>query len=263
MLTRGQPQLGMRVLGESGTGKSSAAKAVIRQFEAKRPRTREYVPIVLVTLEAGTTSKKLMMKILEFFGDPYSVHRNEQVLKNRVKACFERFGTVLLIIDEVQHLDNRMFGKDDTTDSLKRLLDDGVVPIVFMGTEAAKGLFTRDIQLASRLVPPYDFKQLDLRTEGDRSLIAGYVALLDRALVEKRILSKLSGLDDPQTLLHLHAVAKGYVGRISRVVRIALEYALERGAWGIDNHDLALAVDRWAIPHGLTNENPFLARGRR
>jgi hypothetical protein len=256
--TRGQPQKGMRALGPSGSGKTSAIMAFIRRFLATTPRTADRVPIVFVTLERTATSKRLMISILEYFGDSYSSRGTEQSLKMRVKACFERFGTELLIIDEIQHLNYRNSERSDVTDSLKRLLDDGVVPIVFLGTDEANDLFTKNVQLGGRLISPCDFKPLDLRQSADRALLAGYVTLLDQALVDKGIFQELSHLEDPFVLRCLDAVADGVIGRVSRLLEIALEIALRRGATRIEKYDLALAVDRWAIPNGLTATNPFL-----
>jgi DNA transposition AAA+ family ATPase len=256
--TRGEPQNGMRALAESGSGKTAAVKAFIRQFLRKTPRTADRVPIVFITLDQTATSKQLMTSILEHFGDRYSSRGTEQSLKMRVKACFERFHTDLLFIDEVQHLNYRRSERSDVTDGLKRLLDDGVVPIVFLGTEEANDLFTRNVQLSSRLISPCDFKTLDLRLPEDRALLAGYVALIDQAMVKKGIFQDLSDLDDPSVLVCLHAISKGVIGRVSRLLLIALQIALKRGATRIERYDLALAVDQWALPSGLTATNPFL-----
>lgn len=258
--TRGQPQKGMRALAPSGSGKTAAAMAVMRGVHAKTPRLPDRVPVVFITLERTATSKRLMTAILDYFGDPYSSRGTEPSLKARVKACFERFQTYLLIIDEVQHLNYRNSERSDVTDSLKRLLDDGVVPIVFLGTEEAHDLFTRNPQLGGRMISPCDFKPLDLRSESDRALLAGYATLLDRALVEGQILPEASNFQDPWILGGFHSVADGVIGRTSRLVEIALEIALRRGATRIEGYDLALAVDRWAIPNGLTKSNPFLKR---
>lgn len=255
--TRGQPQNGMRVLAPSGSGKSAATKAFIRKFEAQTPRTETHVPLVYIPLEEGTTSKKLMSSILDFFGDKYSSSGNEQVLKNRVKACFERFGTDLLFIDEVQHLDYRNSGANNATDSLKRFLDDGVVPIVFLGVDEAKAFFTKNIQLGSRLIAPSDFKPLDARSRSDRSLLASYAASLDQAIVQKGILTEPSALRDSWVIQCLHSVTDGVIGRVSRLLEVALVIALRRGATRIERYDLALAVDSWGIANGVVKLNPF------
>jgi hypothetical protein len=216
---------------------------------------------VLIALERATTAKKLMMSILDYFGDNYSSSGNEQVLKKRAKACFERFGTVLLIIDEVQHLNARRTEQSDVTDSLKRLLDDGVVPIVFLGTDDAREMFTRNLQLSGRLIAPCDFDKLSLVSPRDRGLLAGYATLLDQAIVDKKVMPERAGLDDPWILGCLHAITDGVIGRVSRLVAIALEIALQRDATRVEVYDLALAVDRWAIPNAFVSTNPFL-RGR-
>jgi len=256
--TRGLAQKGMRVLAPSGSGKSTAAQAFVRRFEAAHPRTDHYVPIVVIALEHATTAKKLMMSILDYFGDNYSSSGNEQTLKKRVKACFERFGTELLMIDEVQHLNIRRNSLGDVTDSLKRLLDDGVVPIVFLGTDDGLDLFTSNVQLNGRLLAPCDFHKLMVDSPRDRSLMAGYATLLDQAIVAKGIMPELSGLDDPWILGCLFAVSKGVVGRVSRLVEAAMEIALSRDATRVEAYDLSLAVDRWAIPNAIIKENPFL-----
>lgn len=68
--------MGLRVLAPSGSGKSTAAKAYIDLVETRRPRTPEYVPVIKVDLERHTTSKKLMVLILEAFRDPYASYGN-------------------------------------------------------------------------------------------------------------------------------------------------------------------------------------------
>jgi Cdc6-like AAA superfamily ATPase len=75
--SRGRPQKGMRVLAPSGSGKTAAAEAFIRQFETAHPPTDSFIPIIHVQLERATTTKKLMMAILDKFGDPYSSYGNE------------------------------------------------------------------------------------------------------------------------------------------------------------------------------------------
>lgn len=254
---RGSPQTGMRGLGPSNSGKSTAAEAFIRKYEAAWPRTEQFVPIVYIVLERVSTTKKLMMSILAFFGDDYS--GSEFALTRRVYACFERLGTRLLIIDEVQHLSLSRHHHTDVTDSLKRILDAGIVPILFLGTMDAIGLFTSNVQLASRLQPPQDFDPLDRERSTDRALFKGYLSSLDRAIVEAGLMPLPAGLANTWIRGCLHEATKGVVGLASRIVAFALEIAIRRGAEAIEVFDLALAVDRFAVPL-LVQENPFRAR---
>lgn len=258
--TRGRPQMGMRVLAPTGSGKTTATEELIRLVEQNTPRSASFVPVVYVPLERAATAKKLMTSILDYFGDPYSHAGNEMLLRKRVYACFERFGTLLLIIDEVQHLNYRRTERNDVTDSLKGFLDGGVVPVVFLGTDDAFDLFTKNRQLTGRLLPPCDFIALRRSDANDRQLLGGYVDALDDAIVRHGLMRRHAGLADPWVWGCLHAVSAGVIGRISRLLLIALESAIRRGAECIEIYDLALAVDQWAIP-AFIDHNPF--RGER
>jgi len=258
--TRGEPQMGLRVLAPSGSGKSTAAKAYIHLVETRRPRGADYVPVIKVDLERHTTSKKLMILILEAFQDPYASYGNELTLKRRVLSCFERFGTVLLIVDEVQHLNYRNGLRNDVTDTLKGMLDAGLVPIAFLGTDEALPMFKRNLQLNGRLLPPCDLHPLNVRSGQDQKLFAGYVARLDQALLDQGIFQQLSGLNEPETLGALFDVSKGVVGRVNRLMHAAIEAAVRRGSTRLETADLSWAVDAWAVEQSFIDHNPFRKR---
>lgn len=255
--TIGKPQMGLRVLAPSGSGKTAAAEAYMALVQRRRPRTETFVPILKIDLERASTSKKLMMSILHKFGDPYVSHGNELTLRRRAFAFFERFGTELLIVDEVQHLNYRNGLKNDVTDTLKGMLDSGIVPMVFLGTKDAEHMFERNLQLNGRLIAPCDLHPLDSRNEGDRRLFAAFVAKLELVIVEQEILPQPSCLGKAGLLPALFEVSQGVVGRVSRLFSVALEIAIRRGASRLELYDLALAVDRWAIPQSFIDTNPF------
>lgn len=255
--TRGRPQRGMRVLAPSGSGKTAAAKAFKRLIEEATPPTEHYVPAIIVSLEDHATSRKLMVSILKKLGDKHADEGNEMQLRSRAYAYFERLGTKLLFVDEVQHLLNRRVVQSDVTDSLKGFLDGGVVPVVFLGTDEGESLFTRNKQLSGRLLPPSDFTPLGRDRPQDRLLLAGYVRALDEAIVGNGLVKRHAGLDHPWIRGCLHDVSAGVIGRISRLLAIALENANRRKADCIEVHDLAVAVDQWAIPGHFIDVNPF------
>lgn len=254
---RGKPQYGLRVLAPTGSGKSTTAGSYIAYVEKTTPRTADYIPVIKIDLERHMTSKKLMVLILQAFGDPFPNYGNELMLKKRVIACFVRFRTELLIVDEVQHLNYRSGSKNDVTDTLKGLLDTGVVSIVFLGTEEAEKMFNRNLQLNGRLRPPCDLKPLVAKKAKDQKLFAGFVSYLDKALVDTGVLPQLSGLNDPKILASLFEVSSGVVGRVVRLLHVALEAAIRRGGSQIDIADLSWAVDAWAVEQGFVKKNPF------
>lgn len=256
----GLPQMGLRALGPSGSGKSTAALAYIAAVERLRPRTATFVPVVKVDLERGSTPKKLMMSILLAFGDLHAGHGNELALRSRVFACFERLGTELLIVDEFQHLNYRNGVKNDVTDTLKGMLDVGVVPMAFLGTEEAAPMFVRNLQLNGRLLPPCDFHPLNARRPEDQRLFATFVAKLEQVVVERGVLPELSTLAADDMLPGMFEVSDGVIGRVCRLFEAALVHALRRGADKLERADISWATEHWAMEQAFIDRNPFAGK---
>lgn len=197
------------------------------------------------------------MSILHAFGDLYAAHGNELLLKRRVLTCFERFSTELLMVDEVQHLNYRNGVKNDVTDALKGILDVGVVPMVFLGTEAAASMFHRNLQLNGRLLPPCDLPPLDARCLGDQKLFSRFVQELEKAVIERGILPEPSNLIERGLASAIFEVSSGVIGRVSRLFEAALIHAIRRQARSLAHEDLSWAVEHWAIPNAFINHNPM------
>ena len=266
------PKKGLRALGASGQGKSTCAHDYVelcrrRQLEARLDHGTSTAcgdaqaeshdsRVLYVALENGTTARGLMVSILQALDDPFWSRGSESLLRARAIDIMQRKKVELLIIDEVQHLNCRGSKGFDVTDTLKNFLDRGVAPVVFLGTEEAKPMFERNLQLNARLIPPCDLKVLTTNTE-DRNLLRGFCKQLDRQIVEKGLMPKLSDLSDPKTLDCLFEVSDGVIGRVVRLIQAALEIALRREAEWIEIHDISLAVERWAIPQGFVRRNPF------
>lgn len=255
--TRGQAQRGLRVLAPSGSGKTTAALAFVEAVNRELPPKSTDRPVVHVSLSSATTVKRLFSSILRAFGDGFAERGTEETLRQRALTYFGHANTELLIIDEVQHLNFRSGPKSDVTDSLKALLDAGVVPIVFMGTEEAEGMFTRNLQLNGRLLPPCDYDPLRSTVEEERQLFRGYWERLDQEIVRLGLMPEPTGLHHAEVVAALHTVTSGVVGRISRLTEAALDIALRRDARRIELYDLAQATDRWALPLEFTSRNPF------
>lgn len=255
--TVGKPQMGLRVLGPSGSGKTAAVLAYIAAVERTRPRTPTFVPVLKVDLERGSTPKKFMMSILQAYGDLHAGHGNELALKIRVFACFERLGTELLIVDELQHLNYRNGVKNDVTDTLKGMLDAGVIPMAFLGTEEAAPMFVRNLQLNGRLLPPCDLHPLTARRPDHQNLFATFVAKLEQVVVERGILPQRSNLAGDNLLPGLFEVSAGVIGRVCRLFEAALVHALRRDADKLERIDISWATENWAMEQAFIDRNPF------
>lgn len=256
--TKGEPQNGLRLLSPTMSGKTVTARQYVRYVSKQAHREEGHRPVLIVPLEVTGTPRSLFSSILTALGDDYSCSGTEQTLKRRVLKAFEIDRTELLIIDEVQHLNHRLTIGNDVTDTLKRFLDDGVLPIAFLGTDAASDMFRRNPELNGRLSAPCSLPPLDWDDEEDRALFIGFASKLDEAMVEKQIFRTASGFAaDEETLRPLFDACNGVIGQLVGLVRTAAKEALRRDDDAIQISDLADAVDRWSIQHGFITYNPF------
>ncbi|USU06627.1 TniB family NTP-binding protein [Sphingomonadaceae bacterium OTU29LAMAA1] len=251
------PKSAMRVIGASSSGKSTGFDQYIEIDRRRSEPPSGHLPIFRVKLDRACTTKRLVTSMLDCYGDEYSDSSVESTLRKRLYRCVEVFRTELVFVDEVQHLGFRSSERSDPTDTLKRMLDDGVVSLVFGGDESALPLMNRNIQLANRMIAPGDINALRIEVPEDRMTFRTFVSKLDAELVARGIMQKPSDLADETTLRCLFVVSSGYLGRVVNLVRQAIAIAVRRSAPRIEPHDLWLATDRWAIQQKIVSYNPF------
>lgn len=254
--TKGEPQDGLRLLAHTGSGKTFGAHRYVNYVESQPDRVPGRRPVLLVGLKTTGTPKSLFSCILAEMGDDYATTGTEETLRARVKRAFEIEGTELLIVDEINHLDRRTFG-DDVTETLKSFLDEGQVPIAFLGTHKADDLFNRNKELNGRLTAPCSLPPLEWAVDEDRELFTQFATRLDEAMVEKGILPIESGLGEAWLAKLLCEVSNGNIGQFCRIVRTAMIKVVRRRGESIDYQDLSDAVNSWSIPNGFRSDNPL------
>lgn len=252
----GRPQLGGRILGPSGSGKTTAARRYRDAVEARGLHRDGERPVLIVPLDRACTSRRFFSSILRELGDGFYDKGTEETLQKRAYEALRRFGVRLLIVDEVQHLAFRSTERNHTTDTLKRVLDDGLCPLCLVGTDEGRTFLNSNPQLSNRLHPPCNLPPL-LGNGSDRRILKDYVGQLDRAMVDSGLTSQLTALTDRHVAACLLAVSGGVLGRISNLVRAALAGALLRGADRIEICDLSAATASWAVEQDLIDYDPF------
>lgn len=247
----------MRVIGASASGKSTGFDQYIEIDRRRSQPPPGQLPVFRVKLDRACTTKRLVTSMLDCYGDEYSDSTVESTLRKRLYRCIEKFRTEMIFVDEVQHLNFRSSERSDPTDTLKRMLDDGVVSLVFGGDESALPLMNRNIQLANRMIAPGDINALQIGDEEERRTFRSFVLRLDQELVRRSITDRPSDLVADATLRCLFVVSSGYLGRVVNLVRQAIAISVRRSAPIIEPHDLWLATERWAIQQKIVSYNPF------
>lgn len=254
---KGVHQTGVRNAAESYAGKSSSADEFAR-IVARRgtypPGTR---PVVRIELEQACTSRRFWMTILSAYDDGFASSKDEDGLRRSAYEAFERHGTVLLIIDEVQHAGYRSKGFSAPTDVIKRFISDAQVGLGLFGNEDARTILESNKQLSHRLLEPCDIQPLNLVDVAEQRLFAKFVAKYDGELVALGLFKASGILRDPRAMHCLMAISSGYLGRVVTLLQVAGRRAFLRGADAIELCDLSDASTTWAVAQKLVAHDPF------
>ena len=275
----GQPQRILPIIGPPASGKSTTILAMIEREKG------EHQPILHVTLSANASVKQLALDIvraLDKSAPPLEV-MNDAIARGQRRTLREAddFGRLsqanamyiaatalknacveLLILDEIHHLihsDGAKATAWSVTETLKKLADSGVCPIVVVGISSALRLVdaTNNRQFSVRCDTPILLAPLDYSVKEQRQLFIGFIAALDNKLVEHGIFSKSSHLVEGDFPACFYDLSKGVIGEVSKLVEQAADLAIRRGRDAIDIQDLSDAVENWAMPLSITDYNPW------
>ena len=246
---RGRPMGGLRLAQLSSAGKTSCFEQyrdkVIADLRASTGIDNPYV-VLLVGLESSTTPKELCQTVLEALGDQNHMIGTKKELIDRMRKFIVDCDVQLLVIDEVQHLKGKRNDRRDVTDMLKKLLQDGIVPIVFVGDETSPELFRMNEQLGNRCGTPLSLRPLPMTQEGNREF-AKFCLKLQKQMLALNIISREGALSENNCIEKLRLYSRGHLGRVSRIVAEALEAAILRNAATVEAVDINYAIENFAM----------------
>jgi hypothetical protein len=176
----------------------------------------------------------------------------------------------LLILDEIQHLSQGVMRQvkgrstksfettgTDVTDALKYMMNEGLVPVMFVGIPEARVHLSVDPQLRNRHVESIDFSPLRWSSDTDAEIFTDYCGKTGIMIQRHGLLPEVSSLLEHDIPHMLWAASGGLIGLASRIVEEAVYHTLEAGRTKVGLNELALAVDTRAIPQGFCIYNPF------
>lgn len=244
-------------LAPSGSGKTTGIETFASRAALNRPIVQGLpgAPVVHVPVDNGCTNRRLWALVLEAHYDPPG-RGTEETFRSRAYVTMRRAGTEMVVFDEVQHL-LRSPSARDVTDTIKRILDDGVVSLGLVGTLDALPLIQKNVQLANRMIAPASLAPLDARSAADRADFASFLLKLDNFMVANGIFTTASGLHDARIVRCLFVISNGVIGIAVNLLRQAVINAVERGACRIEPFDLSKVTENWALPTNVCAANPF------
>ncbi|MCK3776695.1 ATP-binding protein [Ensifer sesbaniae] len=235
----------LAIIGESGTGKSTAVKHVLNSFDEFKPYKNEHnetiIPMLSIEVEYTNTPKDLAIRILRKVGADADYSSNETALYEELKNQLRASGTIFLHLDEAQHLkkggsSKAVMGLKDRFKSFL-VIENWPLHLILSGVEDLSELFTGDQQMPNRsnvmrfdtLSAPADNKLvLDILTD-----IASCCSLqIDKALMTTDFLGRLV------------KATGGGIGTLIEMVRAACFKALSKGHSAVTARDFEFVYSR-------------------
>lgn len=159
----------IRILGESGTGKSTLCDWIKHKYPRKSLIDRDVLPALVVSMPPAATISSVAEAMLSELGDPSPLTGNVSNKTKRVATLCKACKVEVILFDEAQHIYDR--GKQATHymvgDWLKSLVDNLAVPTVFLGLPRLELLLQSNEQLRRRFSKRFS---LALGQSGDISL---------------------------------------------------------------------------------------------
>ncbi|WP_242416545.1 TniB family NTP-binding protein [Sphingomonas panni] len=250
--------VGCLLLDPTGCGKTTAARAYVELMSADaEPGT---IPAVYARVPQNGTAIGLYTSILSRLGDHHVNISRENKLFEHVVTRLTEAGTRILFLDEADKSPgtNPAAGRiaGSTVSVARLLMDEGVVPVVLLGTELGTGSIADDKELAGRLLAPTSLSPLVWHDDYDRGIWIDLLAELDRRLTQG-VCDRPYGLGDEEVAETLMTAANGTIGQLMGIVRSAVREMARADRSHLLKEDLVYAIDSWSVGYGYIMENPL------
>lgn len=239
-----------------GCGKTEAVHFLRRRLEVSA--NANCVPLLYAEINVMGNTDSVPTSILQALGAARPDVGSERARWPRAIAEIQRCGVELIVFDEFNRAGRRAsMSRQIATAIRERIMDAGIAPVAFVGSEDAGSVLSQVPELMERLDDDVDLSPLQWSAAGDRELFVTFVADLDQAMVEAGLVGCLAGLGGEEIARPLWEASAGRVRRICKIVRQAMGIALHEGQSAIQRQDLLDAVDAYCIPRNFCSSNPF------
>ncbi|WP_180129346.1 TniB family NTP-binding protein [Rhodoferax sp. BLA1] len=246
---------GMRLIGSSGTGKTS----LLKYFQRSLPKSSlfaEGLGAIYVRVPMNVSTPYLVSRLLRIYGYPFR-RVTWDAMEQRITVLLEAIrqkGTQLIMFDEAHNLAPMPGRKKSSqeegtspTDFIRLLMDEALIGTVFSGINALEGFAELDQALASRVVGCH---RLDLFKYD-----ATWIGLL-RGFVQQSNQFDIHVLLEKEVSLKLFKVTEGNLRSLKRLLTEIVLVAVDSGAAKAEIFHIQKA---YSLIYGAASlkENPF------
>lgn len=254
--TPGAPCGGAMLVAPHGTGKTVAVKQLISH--ASQAATEGQVPVLYVEIATQGTSDSVPSSILHALKVARPDVGTERARWLRATAELQRAGVELVVFDEFNRASRRhTMSRAIATSIRERIMDAGIAPVAFVGSEDAGTVLWQVPELVERLEGDVTLAPLDWLVAGEREIFLSFVDDLDSAIAADGLLADKSDLANEATAQKLWLVTQGRIRRIAKLIRHAMTCALRDGRALIYHQDLLDAAQIVCVDRKFYPRNPF------
>lgn len=247
---------GAMIVAPHGAGKSEAVKGLNRIL--RRNATEGQIPLLHVEIDTAGTTDSVPTSILQALGAPRPEAGSEKTRWPRAIAEIKRRGVELIVFDEFDRAARRPTMSAPIANIIRqKIMDAGVAPVAFVGSERANNVLAQVPQLRERINDSVDLSPMRWTSKCDQELFLSFVRDLDQAMVNAGLVDCEAGLCEETVAYPLWQASEGSLRRICNIIQHAMSTALREDRRFIGRQDLMDAVDGYAISNGFGSRNPF------
>ncbi len=250
----GAPAKSIPLYGPAGVGKTWVVNAICQEFPVKRTPDGISAPVIRIKNPFNPSVKQIARFILKALGDPNAHKGTEIDLYDRADELLKAAGTVVLLIDEFQHLVDRSTSRfqEEAANALKTLAEDRNLVLVASGLPRGNQVIGRLQQLQTRFMSPAIMPRLDWRFPFAQRQFLGILNSFAEELDEP-------SLRDEGIAFRLYAATGGLLRNLGHILRYADLMASEskRKSSIVTPKILGESYARSIYKHDAVVERPF------
>ncbi|HWS90683.1 MAG TPA: TniB family NTP-binding protein [Pyrinomonadaceae bacterium] len=243
--------------GPPGAGKTTLLNHYRLGFPSADRGEMIEVPVLCGRVPSKATDKNLATTLLMALGDPAAEKGTAFNQTTRLKRFIEQCGVQLIILDEFQHFVDKDSWKvlKSVSDWLKNFIDETGIPVVLIGMPYAVEILDApgNEQLQRRFAVRATLDSFGWDIDEERKEFRSFLKAADDRLP----LNECSNLADPLIAFRFYCATNGRVGKIMKVLRKAVELALDQGLERLTLEVLADAYDERLRADQPDRSNPF------
>jgi energy-coupling factor transporter ATP-binding protein EcfA2 len=141
------------LIGPSGSGKSTIVTALSKKYPRTNENGKSINPILTVKIPSKPSIRSFYEALMKGLGGPILLRETNGSIRSRVLHFIKETGVRVIVLDEFQHL-ARKVGVDPYSicDTIKSLMDEGRIGIVFVGVPESDDVIQMDDQILTRRV---------------------------------------------------------------------------------------------------------------